>query len=108
MFFTAHPARTPVTQKPGRELVLRGGYGIFYDLGTGVINSAAGAFPFLRRKVLPANTVYPSAALPDGRLTATTTFGQATAMLRSSLGGLNPVYQVGGPRSIQLSLRLQF
>jgi hypothetical protein len=54
------------------------------------------------------NFTTPTAALPDGRLTATTTFGQSTAMLRSSLGGLNPVYQVGGPRSIQLALRLQF
>jgi len=55
-------AALQLAQKSGRELTLRGGYGIFYDLGTGVINSAAGAFPFLRRKVLPANTVYPLSA----------------------------------------------
>jgi len=54
------------------------------------------------------NYTTPAAGFPDGRLTATNTFGQSTALLRSSLGGLNPVYQVGGPRSIQLSLRLQF
>jgi len=54
------------------------------------------------------NFTAPTAALPDGRLTATTTFGQSTALLRGSLGGLNPVYQVGGPRSVQLSLRLSF
>ena len=41
-------------------------------------------------------------------------FGQATMMLNSSLGsggqsgGLNPLYQIGGPRSIQLALKLQF
>ncbi len=41
-------------------------------------------------------------------------FGQATMMLNNSLGsggqsgGLNPLYQVGGPRSIQLALKLQF
>ena len=41
-------------------------------------------------------------------------FGRSTAMLGSSLGsnvgsvGLNSAYQTGGPRSIQMSLKLQF
>jgi len=41
-------------------------------------------------------------------------FGQPTQMLASSLGsggqsgGLSPLYQIGGPRSIQLALKLQF
>jgi hypothetical protein len=41
-------------------------------------------------------------------------FGQATQILASSLspgqgqGGFNPLYQVGGPRSIQLALKLKF
>jgi len=41
-------------------------------------------------------------------------FGQATQMLGSSLGsggqngGLNPLYQIGGPRSVQLALKLVF
>jgi hypothetical protein len=41
-------------------------------------------------------------------------FGQSTSMLGRSLGsggvtgGFNPIYQVGGPRSIQLALKLQF
>jgi hypothetical protein len=42
-------------------------------------------------------------------------FGQATRTLATSLGaggvtggGLNPLYQVGGPRSIQLAVRLNF
>ena len=41
-------------------------------------------------------------------------FGQATMMLNSYLGsggqsgGLNPLYQIGGPRSIQLAVKLQF
>lgn len=41
-------------------------------------------------------------------------FGQSIQMLNRSLGGgginggLSPVYQVGGPRSVQLALRLQF
>jgi hypothetical protein len=41
-------------------------------------------------------------------------FGQATQMLGSSLGsggdsgGLNPLFQIGGPRSVQLALKLVF
>jgi hypothetical protein len=41
-------------------------------------------------------------------------FGRATMMLNNYLGsggqsgGLNPLYQIGGPRSIQLALKLQF
>ena len=41
-------------------------------------------------------------------------FGQSTQMLNSYLGsggqsgGLNPLYQIGGPRSIQLALKLMF
>jgi hypothetical protein len=36
------------------------------------------------------------------------TFGLATATLANSLGTLNPLYQMGGPRSMQFSLRLNF
>jgi hypothetical protein len=35
-------------------------------------------------------------------------FGQATATLASSVGILNPLYQMGGPRSMQFALRLSF
>jgi hypothetical protein len=35
-------------------------------------------------------------------------FGQATETLASSIGGLTSLYQQGGPRSFQFSLRLQF
>jgi hypothetical protein len=33
---------------------------------------------------------------------------RSTQMLNSGLGGLSPIYQVGGPRSIQLSLKVTF
>jgi hypothetical protein len=36
------------------------------------------------------------------------TFGQATATLANSLGGLNSLYQMGGPRSMQFALKLTF
>jgi hypothetical protein len=38
----------------------------------------------------------------------TTTFGQATATLANSLGVLNPLYQMGGPRSMQFALKVVF
>jgi len=38
----------------------------------------------------------------------TSTFGQATGTLASSLGILNPLYQQGGPRSMQFALKLIF
>ena len=37
-------------QKPGRETVLRGGLGIFYDLGTGASGENAVNFPYIRSK----------------------------------------------------------
>jgi len=36
------------------------------------------------------------------------TFGQATATLAQSLGVLSPLYQMGGPRSMQFALKLIF
>lgn len=36
------------------------------------------------------------------------TFGQATGTLASTLGILSPLYQMGGPRSLQMSLKLAF
>jgi hypothetical protein len=36
------------------------------------------------------------------------TFGQATATLAQSLGILSPLYQMGGPRSMQFALKLTF
>ena len=41
-------------------------------------------------------------------LNTPSTFGLATSTLNNQLGGLNPLYQVGGPRSSQLALRLEF
>jgi hypothetical protein len=56
---------------------------------------------------------HPNFANPSGTYTTATTFGTATSMLNASLngtagGGFNALYQIGGPRSIQLSIRLSF
>ncbi len=52
---------------------------------------------------------HPNFANPQGRLDRGL-FGQATTILANSYGSgsLNGVYQIGGPRSIQFGLRLQF
>ena len=55
----------------------------------------------------------PAFADPSGSLFSPQ-FGYSTRMLGRSLGrggvngGLNPLYQIGGPRSVQLALRLVF
>ena len=56
---------------------------------------------------------HPNFGDPDG-LFISPTFGLSTSMLGRSLGssgaagGFNPLYQIGGPRSIQFSLKLGF
>jgi hypothetical protein len=52
---------------------------------------------------------HPSFADPVARLNANAKFfGRSLSTLSNGLGGLNAIYQVGGPRSIQLALKLQF
>ncbi|HVO63859.1 MAG TPA: carboxypeptidase regulatory-like domain-containing protein [Candidatus Binatia bacterium] len=56
---------------------------------------------------------HPNFGSPNNSLTSPL-FGYSTQTLANSLGtggangGLNPLYQIGGPRSIQLALKLQF
>jgi hypothetical protein len=45
-------------------------------------------------------------ANPVANLTSST-FGQATQMF-NAIGGLNSLYQIGGPRAFQLAMRAQF
>ncbi len=51
---------------------------------------------------------HPNFADPDGFLSDGALFGQSLTMLGRSLGGFNALYQIGGPRSVQLALKLQF
>lgn len=62
------------------------------------LEAQADAFNLLNR---------PSFGNPNGILTAAN-FGYSTRMLGSALGGLSPLFQMGGPRSLQLALRLRF
>lgn len=49
-----------------------------------------------------ANFANPTGVMTSGN------FGRSTQILSTGLGGLNPLFQVGGPRSLQLSLRMTF
>jgi hypothetical protein len=51
---------------------------------------------------------HPNFYNPDSNLSDGTLFGPSSQMLGSGLGGLTPLYQLGGPRSVQASLRLLF
>jgi hypothetical protein len=58
---------------------------------------------------------HPNFGPPVSDLSSGAQFGQSIQMLGQSLsggyagaGGFNPLYQIGGPRSIQLALKLQF
>ena len=47
-----------LSDRQGWERILRGGFGLFYDLGTGSLANASVSFPYLRRRVL-SNVAYP-------------------------------------------------
>ena len=46
-------------QHAGRETVIRGGFGIFYDLGVGNIANATASFPHLRQRTTRGSVPYP-------------------------------------------------
>jgi hypothetical protein len=48
-----------LSQSPGGEMVLRGGFGIFYDLGVGSIGNVAAGFPYTRFGASLLNVPYP-------------------------------------------------
>jgi len=50
---------------------------------------------------------HPNFGSINANLTSTT-FGQATNMLGSQLTGLNPLYQIGGPRSMQFAIIVRY
>jgi hypothetical protein len=51
---------------------------------------------------------HPNFANPDNNIDDGLLFGLSSQMLNQSLGGLNALYQIGGPRSLQLSLKFEF
>ena len=64
LFKTVYTAFAPrfgaayqLNQKQGRETVLRGGVGLYYDLGQGTLSSGAAQFPYFRRLPAPRTNV---------------------------------------------------
>jgi len=51
---------------------------------------------------------HPNFANPLALIGASPIFLSSSSMLNQGLGGLNPLFQQGGPRSLQLSLKLTF
>ncbi len=51
---------------------------------------------------------HPNFANPYGYVDLGATFLKSPSMINQRLGGLNPLFQEGGPRSLQLSLKLNF
>ena len=51
---------------------------------------------------------HPNFSNPSGYIAFGASGLQSTLMLNQGLGGLNPLFQEGGPRSLQLSLKLTF
>jgi hypothetical protein len=51
---------------------------------------------------------HPNFTNPQGLVFRGPSQQKSTKMLNQGLGGLNPLFQEGGPRSLQLSLRLTF
>jgi outer membrane receptor protein involved in Fe transport len=51
---------------------------------------------------------HPNFTNPLGYIQFGNTYLESLQMLNQGLGGLNPIFQQGGPRSLQLSLRLSF
>jgi hypothetical protein len=51
---------------------------------------------------------HPNFARPQALIGSDPIFLSSESMLNQSLGGLNPLFQEGGPRSLQLSLKLTF
>lgn len=51
-----------LSRKTGWETLLRGGVGVFYDLGFGSLGNAVTSFPYVRRRTLPSGTNFPLSA----------------------------------------------
>jgi len=51
---------------------------------------------------------HPNFSNPAGYIQFGSNQFESTKMLNHGLGGLNPLFQGGGPRSLQLSLKLTF
>ena len=88
----------------GRETMLRGGIGIFYDLGTGPAATAfSGGFPYFRSKPRSSNVLYPlslAEAAPPAPFS-----NPPVGNVGNALGGIDPDFEL--PYTYQWNLSLE-
>jgi len=90
-----------ILQRPARELVLRGGFGVFYDLGNGQAATAFSSFPYSSTRSLPANTQFPLAP----SLAAPAPFNTSLIPPFGNLIAFGPGFKL--PRTYQWNLSLE-
>ncbi|HWR34584.1 MAG TPA: carboxypeptidase regulatory-like domain-containing protein [Clostridia bacterium] len=90
----------------GWETVVRGGYGIYYDLGAGTAGLATEGFPYTRMKPVGATT---GTAVPypftEAQLQAPPTLSLTPPYKQQMFNAVDPDYHM--PRSYQWTLSLQ-
>jgi hypothetical protein len=99
-----------LSERRGWETVVRGGFGVFYDLGSGSLANAAVSFPYLRRRVLSnvsypldpllAEPPHPSLAPPVSRIQASDPFLKLPLTMQWNVGFEQ---SLGSKRSLSIS-----
>jgi hypothetical protein len=79
--------------RPGWETTLRGGFGIFYDLGSGSLGGVSSYFPYMATKILPANTTFPLSPQNAAPPVLTTNLPAATILVADPALTLPRSYQ---------------
>jgi hypothetical protein len=99
-----------LSERRGWETVVRAGFGVFYDLGSGSLTNAAVSFPYLRRRVY-SNVSYPldsslteppppSLAPPVSRIQASDPFLRLPVTMQWNVGFEQAL---GSKRSLSIS-----
>jgi hypothetical protein len=89
-----------LSSRTGRETLLRGGFGVFYDLGYGTIGAAANSFPHFRSTSFFDTPYPPSTAQSTPPLTVS-----LTPPFSSGFNVFAPNHQL--PRTFQWNLSIQ-
>lgn len=90
-----------ILSKPKNDLVLRGGFGVFFDVGNGTIGDIVAGYPFTRLRTLPLFTPYP---VTDPALIAPPTINPV-----DPIGLINvPNHNLESPRTYQWSLSTEY
>ena len=89
-----------LSQRPGRETMLRGGFGVYYDLGSGQATAGFGAFPF---SVTTVTNFVPFPIAPA--LVVQPSFPTVSLPITADLYALNPRLKL--PYTLQWNIAAQ-